>query len=523
MKLIEKSDAAHGRVVISDYYLEQLKQKLCADQSREAHAFLFGTFPHNIDTQFNSIEPTSYDDFLINVSKMWVTPESAYTTRHATEVDLKREYIIKALEYARKNDFTIIDVHTHPWAEEPQYSPIDDSYGADNALWILNKSLDGKYPLLPWGMLLIACKSRKTAARLFSYTSKAFERCDIVTPYEYAKVKARSRSITKDRELQDDKDRVEPHIDYSVVGEQYDRQVRIWGEENQRILQGLRVYVAGAGGVGFTVAEILVRIGVNNLTIMDDDIIEASNVPRLIGATLSDVGRPKVEVLKKHLISLREGVNVISIEKKIDESDIHLIPEYGDVIIGAVDNDAARLVLNESSVRYLLPYIDIGTGILPGGKDTTVFGYKMGGQVQLINPGTSSCIVCSGFVDPIEAAILASSEKDMEIRKRLGYVQGTAMSPEASVLPLNSTVSSWAIVLMIEAIIHSAFKGSYLLVNVLPPETELHEFRRRRTCPVCGDVGYLGMRDRSHYYATTEELEFVQRALRSKRVNKDKE
>ena len=77
------------------------------------------------------------------------------------------------------------------------------------------------------------------------------------------------------------------------------------------------------------------------------------------------------------------------------------------IIIGAIDNDGARLILNGLAARYMIPYLDLGTEIIPDGSK-----YEAIGQVQTFIPGKTGCLVCSGAIDPSEEALDTMSEED---------------------------------------------------------------------------------------------------------------
>ncbi len=73
----------------------------------------------------------------------------------------------------------------------------------------------------------------------------------------------------------------------------------IRGEEGRRVLAGLRVGVAGVGGVGSILVEFLARLGVGGLVLVDYDVLKEENLNRSLGARREDVGRPKIEYLAR--------------------------------------------------------------------------------------------------------------------------------------------------------------------------------------------------------------------------------
>lgn len=109
-----------------------------------------------------------------------------------------------------------------------------------------------------------------------------------------------------------------------------------------------RVIIFGVGGVGSWCAEVLVRSGIHHMTIVDCDIVEASNINRQLMATTETIGRAKVEVLRERLLSINPDADITALQKlfsKETADEFHL-QDY-DYIIDAIDSlkDKALLIL----------------------------------------------------------------------------------------------------------------------------------------------------------------------------------
>jgi hypothetical protein len=76
----------------------------------------------------------------------------------------------------------------------------------------------------------------------------------------------------------------------------HDRQARLFGDRGQQAFGKMRVAVVGLGGVGSLVAELLARLGVGHLVLVERDIVDETNLPRLVAAEPDDVGKPKTEL-----------------------------------------------------------------------------------------------------------------------------------------------------------------------------------------------------------------------------------
>ncbi len=96
-----------------------------------------------------------------------------------------------------------------------------------------------------------------------------------------------------------------------------DRTILLINEDNFKKLSNVNILVVGLGGVGSIVPISLVRSGIKNLTIVDKDRVDLSNLNRQIAYTLEDVGELKSVALKKHLQTLREDINIVEIHDDI--------------------------------------------------------------------------------------------------------------------------------------------------------------------------------------------------------------
>ena len=120
----------------------------------------------------------------------------------------------------------------------------------------------------------------------------------------------------------------------------FDRQIRAFGKESQSILRAIRVGVVGLGGTGSPVAEQLYRLGIGDLIFFDGDRLEQSNLNRVYGAKLSDVGDFKVDIAKNRLDTIGLGTPVRAVREHITREDSARQLTECDVIFGCTDKDA---------------------------------------------------------------------------------------------------------------------------------------------------------------------------------------
>lgn len=119
------------------------------------------------------------------------------------------------------------------------------------------------------------------------------------------------------------------------------------GEEGLSRLQSSFVAVIGLGGVGGYAAEMLVRAGIGNILILDNDNVSESNKNRQLLALDSTIGQPKSEVLKNRLLDINSKVNITVINEFITEENIStLLAQYKlDFLVDAIDTLSPKLHL----------------------------------------------------------------------------------------------------------------------------------------------------------------------------------
>lgn len=146
---------------------------------------------------------------------------------------------------------------------------------------------------------------------------------------------------------------VEPSPPLSVQEvERYARHVLIpdVGMEGQRRLRNARVLVVGAGGLGSPALMYLAAAGVGTIGVVDDDVVEMSNLQRQVVHGVADVGRLKSESAAETLASVNPLVQVIRHDVRIDSSNaLGIIADY-DLVLDGTDNFPTRYLLNDACV-----------------------------------------------------------------------------------------------------------------------------------------------------------------------------
>lgn len=135
------------------------------------------------------------------------------------------------------------------------------------------------------------------------------------------------------------------------------RTIQLLGQERFERLQQQRVILFGVGGVGGWCAEALVRSGVQHLTIVDFDTINASNLNRQIVATDANIGQSKVEEMRQRLLSINPQADITAINQRYTaETSANFQLSTFDYIIDAIDSveDKVRLIYEATQTDAVL-------------------------------------------------------------------------------------------------------------------------------------------------------------------------
>ncbi|KQC05693.1 MAG: hypothetical protein APR53_06935 [Methanoculleus sp. SDB] len=198
--------------------------------------------------------------------------------------------------------------------------------------------------------------------------------------------------------------------------ERYARQLPVTGSEGQRILSRSHALVAGAGGLGSTIAACLAGAGFGHIRIVDSDRIEKHNLNRQILYRDEDIGRFKADVAGEELCALNPRIRVEGICEVISQETIRDLAAGMDLILDGMDNFPTRYILNGTALEYGIPFVHGG-----------VNGFY--GQVSTIIPYKTPCLRCIVPVPPpagpvpiigVTTGIIGCIEATEAIKLRLG-------------------------------------------------------------------------------------------------------
>ncbi|QBL09718.1 molybdopterin-synthase adenylyltransferase MoeB [Rheinheimera sp. D18] len=171
----------------------------------------------------------------------------------------------------------------------------------------------------------------------------------------------------------------------------------------QEALLASKVLVIGMGGLGCAAAPYLVASGVGNITLVDDDNIDSSNLQRQILYSETDIGLAKVEQARQRLTTLNSGITLTAINKRLTAEDLlTLIPQFS-LVLDCSDNLATRNAINAACVVAKVPLVS-GAAIRLEGQ---VASFSMNGEQacyhclsQLFGEQQLSCME-AGILSPV--------------------------------------------------------------------------------------------------------------------------
>ena len=229
------------------------------------------------------------------------------------------------------------------------------------------------------------------------------------------------------------------------------------GVEGQGKLKSARVLCVGAGGLGSPVALYLAAAGVGTIGIIDDDVVEMSNLQRQIIHSTQAVGTPKVRSAAARIAGLNPDVRVIEHESRLTSANgMEIIGEY-DLVVDGTDNFPTRYLVNDACVLLGKPFIY-----------GSVFRFE--GQSTVFDARRGPCYRCL-FPEPPEPGSVPSCEEGGVLGVLPGII-GLVQATEAIKQVLG---------------VGSPLVGRLLVVDALDMRFRELKLRKDPGCPACGD------------------------------------
>ena len=221
------------------------------------------------------------------------------------------------------------------------------------------------------------------------------------------------------------------------------RHAQAFGAGTTAALRGLSVAVVGVSGTGSPVVEMLVRLGVGEIILIDPDLVEEKNLNRILNATVADIGRPKVEVVADAVRRMGLGTRVVALSRSLFDPDVVRRVALADALFGCVDSVDGRDLMNRIAAYYNLPFIDVGVRLDADG----VGGVEaINGTVHYVQPDGSSLLSRGAYTpEGVRAAALRRTDPELYVAQRKEkYVLGVEEDRPA-VISVNTFFASMAV------------------------------------------------------------------------------
>jgi molybdopterin/thiamine biosynthesis adenylyltransferase/rhodanese-related sulfurtransferase len=229
------------------------------------------------------------------------------------------------------------------------------------------------------------------------------------------------------------------------------------GVDGQIKLLNAKVLLLGAGGLGAPTALYLAAAGVGTIGLVDDDVVDASNLQRQVIHNTERIGLPKTESARLFIEGLNPDVKVVEHNGRLDAGNIlEIIGDY-DIIVDGADNFPTRYLLNDASVRLRKPVVS-----------ASILGFD--GQISTFVPYEGPCYRCLYPTPP--PAELAPSCSANGVLGVMAGTMGTLQANEVIKLILG---------------IGEPLIGRLLLYEALGTRFTELKVRRDPSCPICGE------------------------------------
>lgn len=370
--------------------------------------------------------------------------ENDYQSRTTLSAQIRPDVVAAATKKARQSGTTLIFAHSHPFPLN-QFSKTDDAGER-----VLAEFLSSRMPGTLHATILVT--PEVTIARVLG-TGQPL----VVLG-------------------------VGPHLIWGGVvvdGDshpEHDRQVRAFGEIGQQRLRAMRIGIVGLGGTGSVVLEQLAHLGVGDFMLIDADVVERTNLNRLVGATKADIAKPKVEVAAALAKRINAKVRVEPIRNSVLLTRVAERLVDVDFLFACTDSHGSRAVLNQLAYQYLIPTIDMGVVI--DAPDARIS--QIAGRTQMLAPGLG-CLVCGNLLNPekVRVDLLTDFERAAE-----PYING-ANEPAPAVISLNATMVSMAVTMFLSTAIGIPSRPRYINYDGITGKVRPAEVSRHPNCIDC--------------------------------------
>ncbi len=231
----------------------------------------------------------------------------------------------------------------------------------------------------------------------------------------------------------------------------------------------------------------LAHLGVGNLVAIDFDVVEETNLPRIVGATPNDIGRPKIEVAERVARQAQPGIRFEAVDGDVRDLTTAMRLRDADILFLAVDNLETRNVFNALVHQYLIPGFQIGAKVRVDQGTGEIDDIYAVARTVRPHPG-GGCLHCANLIPP---ARLQEESLSPEERKAQRYIDSDEV-PEPSVITLNALGAATAANNALMMVMGLVEEGVNLRHMIMYPREQVVGFSSVAALSRCLDCGNLG-------------------------------
>ena len=390
MKVVGRNQAHNAQYIL----------RLTGKQHRRLHQHLFPGDGKEAVAVALCGRRSGEERHLFAIHEVVPIPDSECLIRTPNRVEWSTSAVMPLVEKAMRRSMAILKIHSHPGGY-PHFSKIDDAsdgmffpsvYG-----WVDDDQPHISAIMLPCGRIF-----GRVAFEDGSFAPLAF----VTVCGDEVKFWHQEKQV-------------------GTVPTFTQRHMQAFGAGTTTLLRRLSIGVVGVSGTGSPVIQILARLGIGELVLVDPDVVEFKNLNRILGATMEDAkaGGYKVNVLAREIRRIGLETNVAPVAS--DLLNPHVVKRIAacDIVIGCMDSVDGRDVLNRIAAYYSIPYFDVGVRLDADGQGGVD---QICGTVHYLQPDGSSLLSRDVYTsEQLRAAGLkrASPEDYAELRKE-GYIMG---------------------------------------------------------------------------------------------------
>ena len=282
----------------------------------------------------------------------------------------------------------------------------------------------------------------------------------------------------------------------------FDREVRAFGPDLLPLLQRLTVGVIGAGGTGSAVVELLIRLGIGHLIVADSQALDRSNVSRVFGSTVGDVGMSKVRLMGRQSETIGLGTQLEPIEKDATYASAMKRFRDCDAVFGCTDDQWGRSILTQFAIQYCLPVLDLGAKI----DSANGVIRAIPGRITMLMPGLP-CLFCRRQITPegVSAEIMESlAPQEAAQRRREGYIPELP-GAEPAVIAFTAGTAAFAMAELLHRL--TGYKGEEYSIGENIIRFDESTIRKPGAAAIpgcfCADQSLVGRGDRKRFLDQT--------------------